>query len=76
MVSTPAPIPVTIPDELPTPATDVLVEFQLPPVADSERVTLPDAHKESGPLIKPATGAGLMVTVKLAILVPQDETTE
>ena len=64
MVVVPAAIPVTIPD-VPTVPIVVFVLLHVPPVAISLKVVLGQAI--SIPAIAPALGAGLTVTIVVAV---------
>lgn len=74
MVSIPAVIPPTTPvlsaSALP------LVALQVPPVAVVERVIPEPTHTLPGPLMVPASGNGLTVTLAVAAVVPQAVVTE
>ena len=70
MVVVPADAPDTEPD-VPTVATPVLLDVQTPPDDASVRVILPDTHTEVAPDMLPALGNGFIVTVLVAVAVPQ-----
>ena len=70
MVVVPEVIPFTTP-EVPTVATTVLVLLHTPPVAVSVNAVDEPAHTVAVPVIVPAPGAGLTVTLIVAATVPQ-----
>ena len=63
MVAVPAPTPLTMPEEEPTVARNVLLLAQVPPVVASVSVVADPGQIVVVPLIAP--GKGLMVTVAL-----------
>ncbi len=66
----PAVMPATLPPVL-TVATAILLLLQVPPeVASARRVAEP-AHILSVPVMDPADGSGLTVTVAVSVVVPQ-----
>ena len=74
MVAVPADTPNTEPAEL-TDATDEALVLQVPPVALLVRVPVEPIHTVEGPEIEPAAGAGLTVTVVVALVAPHELTT-
>ena len=70
MVTVPVDTPVTTPVE-DTVATVGLLLVQAPPVAVSPRDVVPPTHNVDVPVIVPVFGSGLMVTVIIAVAVPQ-----
>jgi hypothetical protein len=70
MVAVPAVTPVTVP-VLPTVATPVAVLLHAPPVAASVKPVVEPAHTIAVPVMLPADGNGLTVTVVVAAAVPQ-----
>ena len=67
MVDVPADTPVTMP-ALPTVAYEVADEVHVPPDEASVSGILLNAHTEERPLIVPATGSGLTVTIAVKTL--------
>ena len=59
IVTIPEATPVTIPDEVPTVANEVLLLVHTPPVITSERVIVSPASTDPGPVM----GASVQVTV-------------
>jgi hypothetical protein len=70
MVAVPAVMPVTVP-VLPTVATPVAVLLHVPPVAASLKPVAEPTHTDAVPVMLPADGNGLTVTVVVAADVPQ-----
>ena len=69
----PAATPVTIPVEASTDAVPAASVVQLPPASpDEDKVDVAATHTVVVPLIEPAFGAGLTVTVVLAEEVPHE----
>ena len=54
-----------------TEATEGLVLLQVPPVTESVSVVVVPAQSDDAPVIAPATGAVVTVTVAVATVVPQ-----
>ena len=75
MVAIPDDTPLTMP-VLPTVATDVAVLLQAPPDAPSVNVVVDPAHTFKIPVIVPATGNGLTVTIAVAAAVQQPLVTD
>jgi hypothetical protein len=71
MVVLPLPTPVTMPVDVPTVATLVVLLVQVPPVTLLERVIVDPAQTVAVPVMVPAVGAVLTVTVNVAVAVPQ-----
>ena len=63
--------PVTIPVAEPIVATDVVPDTHTPPVTVLARVVLEPAQTEAVPVIVPAYGRLLTVTILVALVVPQ-----
>jgi hypothetical protein len=70
MVAVPPLMPLTRPVNSPTVATEVLLLVQNPPVAVVDRVPVLPAHRLAGPLMVPALGSGVTVTVEVTWQAP------
>src|ERR1017187_1564780 len=70
IVATPAVTPVTTPAPL-TPAIAALVLLHVPPVVVSVKVIDEPGHTLPEPVIVPALGRGLIVTIFVVVLVAQ-----
>lgn len=71
MVTLPAATPLTTPVAGLTVAKAALLLLQVPPLTASVNVMVEPAHTDDGPLIAPAVGAAVIVTVVVAVAVPQ-----
>ena len=72
-------VPMTAPNTWPEPSTvaiEVVLLLQLPPVAPSVKEVDEPAQTAAAPLIVPADGSGLTVTICVAAAVPQLFVTE
>ena len=70
MVSVPADTPVTMPPVLIV-AMALLLVLHVPPVVPSVMVVVADVHKVVAPLMLPALGNGLTVTVADCPVIPE-----
>ena len=71
MVAFPGATPVTTPVVEPTVATDVALLLQVPPAILLLRLMVAATHTVEAPLMVPAVGTGLTVTVADAVADPQ-----
>ena len=70
MIDVPAATPVTVP-VAPTVAVPGDTELQVPPATASLRFVVVAGHTTRPPVIVPALGNGLTVTIALAAAIPQ-----
>ncbi len=73
MVDVPAATPVTMPDDAPMVAVDVLTDVHVPPASPVAllKVVVLVAQTLAVPVTTPALGDGLTVTITVAAEVPQ-----
>ncbi len=70
MVAVPAGFPVTTPVEASTDATDVLLEDQVPPLTELDKVVLELIQTLVVPEIVPALGSAVIVSTATSLFVP------